>query len=201
MIDYPPDAPDHPVLEKKLNIFWIQGKYSSITEFLAMINKIINDDLGPSLSCGKFVYDRDNLRIGYEFGDATQRATMALGVEMWFDAKLKYLVEGIPLLFDPQPDPTVFTGDDEMFKVRWDKYTSGEAAVVTRHQENYLLPRLFGFKSIRITSSLPTRPYTVFKQSTYSTVPTNLLRRLCLTHRTTLRAERISFMSPEHLTV
>ena len=145
MIDYPPSAPAHPVLEPKLNIFTIQGAYFSITDFVKMINKVINDDLLPSVSCGTFSYDRSVHRIMYKFGSPTHRSTMALGVEMWFDRRLIYLLDGISNLFSPTPDLTI---SPTMHKVTWSDFLGTEPDAVVKHQSTYLLPRLFGFKSI-----------------------------------------------------
>jgi hypothetical protein len=97
-IDYPSSAPDHPVLEKKLIIFWIQDEYRSINEFVAKVNKIINDDLLPSVSCGTFSYNSTDLRLEYKFGDSVHRDTLTMGARCG-DHRLKYLLDGIPGYF------------------------------------------------------------------------------------------------------
>jgi hypothetical protein len=107
MIDYPPSAPAHPILQPKLNVFTIQGAYFSIADFIAKINKIIDGDLLPTVSCGTFSHNSEDHRLEYKFGSATQRSTMALGVEMWFDSRLIYLLDGISNLFSPTNDTSL----------------------------------------------------------------------------------------------
>jgi hypothetical protein len=179
MIDYPPTAPDHPVLQKKLNIFTIQGAYRSVTEFIDYVNSIIHTNLLPSLSCGSFGYNPETFRIEFKFGDAVQRATQALGVEVWFDSRLTYLLDGIEGLFGSTPDLSISTTVD-MLLLDWTTFVGSSDTVVIKAQEKYLLPRLFGFKSIRIHSTLPTRPYMIYDQSSNKAVPSDLLAEIML---------------------
>jgi hypothetical protein len=194
-IDYPSSAPDHPVLEKKLNIFWIQDEYRSINEFVAKVNKIINDDLLPSVSCGTFSYNSTDLRLEYKFGDSVHRDTLAMGVEMWFDHRLKYLLDGIPGLVSGEEDPTMTAENTRFHKVTWNTFLAGAAGTVIKPQDSYLIPRLFGFKSIRITSSLPTRPYITFDQASGKSVSSNLLAEVMLDSQNYTEGELTSFMS------
>lgn len=178
MIDYPPSMPDHPVLEKKLNVFTFSGAYYTVSEFLGMVNKIINDDLQPGVSCGGFSLNSD-LRIEYKFGDPTQRSGMAAGITVWFDSRLKYLLDGIPGLFSATPD-TSLSSTLEMYELDWAGYLGAVSGVVLKPQAEYLLPRLFGFKSIRIFSDLPTTPYAIYDPVTSKTKYSDLLTEIMM---------------------
>jgi hypothetical protein len=177
MIDYPPGLPDHPVLEKKLNVFSISGAYFSISELLGKVNKIINGDLLPAVSCGTFGLNNEDNRIEYKFGSPVERAMLAAGVEVYFDARLMYLLDGIPKLYSPTRDLSL---SPVMHKLTWTEFLGVESGVVIGQQSTYLLPRLFAFKSIRISSSLPTRPYITYDQLANKTVPSNMLAEIMM---------------------
>lgn len=198
MIDYPPGAPDHPVLEKKLNIFTIQGEYYSVAQFVAMVNKIIHGDLGPSVSCGLFSYNTTTHRIEYKFGDSVDRTTLGLGVEMWFDNRLMYLLDGIPNLFASAPDLGL-SSSLKMHKVTWNTYLGGEAGVVLKEQQSYLIPRLFGFKSIRISSSLPTPPYIIYDQQADKANQSNLLSEIMMDSQNFVEGRSNQLYIPQNL--
>ena len=198
MIDYPPTAPDHPVLEKKLNIFSIQGEYYSILEFVRKINDIISFNLAPGVSCGSFSYDSEEHRLEYKFGSTLDRSTMALGVEMWFDSKLLYLLDGIDGVFAPTPDSTI-SSTLKMHKVTWTTFLNGEVGVVIRNQNRYLIPRLYGFKSIRIMSTLPLRPYIIYEQDKDKSIPSSLLAEIMMDSQNFIEGRSNQLYVPQNL--
>lgn len=160
-IDYPPSAPAHPVLQPKLNIFSIFGAIQSVDELLEKVNKIITWDLLPSVSLGTFRYDRETERIEFKFGTPVDRNTLAMGVGLWFDERLVRMLDKIPGLYPPSPDPGYKTQEAEMYKLDLAGYLATAPDVVFKQQTTYLIPRTYGFKSVRIFSTLPTYSYFV----------------------------------------
>jgi hypothetical protein len=182
IIDYPKDLPPHPTLQPGENYFEVGGSYFTISEFLGKVNAIINNNIGPSITGGSFGFkklDGRNSRILYKFGDASDRAALAIGVEIYFERGIRELLDGFPTLYEEMPFG--YLGETEkFFKLNWNQYLGSETGVVLSEQPYYMLTRFYGFKSVRIYSNMPTLPYKVFDQDTNTLRNTNMLTEIVL---------------------
>lgn len=176
IIDYPKDLPAHATLQPGENYFEISGAYYSIHEFLEKVNVIMSTVGG---SFGFKQLDNRQSRILYKFGDASDRASLAQGIEIYFERGIKELLEGFETLYSEMP-PGYLGETATFFKLDWVGYLGSNPGVVLTEQPRYLLSRFFGFKSVRIFSNLPTIPYYIFDQVTSKVAKTNMLSEIVL---------------------
>ena len=186
IVDYPRTLPTHPQLLPGENYFSIGGSYNSPSELLDKINVIIWDRLGPTFGGGSFglknTGDRDS-RILYKFGDALDRTSLSAGIEIYFEASLHDLVSEIPGLYELMP-PGYLGESSRFYRLDWVGFLGGATGVVLKEQTRYLIPKLYGFKSIRVLSNLPIVPFWEFDQSKQAVENSNLITEIILNSET-----------------